>query len=716
MNRREPPPFPSWALEHLTSRERDDALCGDLLEAYHAGRSDTWYWRQALAACVLSWSQGLTARGPALVFALGWSWLAPVWKTAIDHVPDPLNFGRAWQMLGPFWLPFALAGWTALHAGFLWAGLLVYQFAHAIAGRPLARRDLRRAFWIATIALPPIACVTFMLAAIYHFSWPALIHAKLASTAVGQIIDLGILPDMIRIPYFLALLGALWPTIPRPHHGLRGLTAGAAAGAGSIDSDNIADADERRPGDALRIMGIMVGAGLMNALIAGLLVCRLLDGSSPSVRSVLLRALCYVIVAVAGGVIGTYVYWQNPWASRQQQMPIPFSLLALVCASGWVWVPSMLIFGASLSAGAAIVAMIGAYALVAGLRRAAGLIDAPLQAGGSHTSSDTAGLFEESLYRAPANLTGYAITVSLYGAGALLAVRDIYGAATLLALAAALFAWNRTVPRERSLERGRQYWRAVLRLAIVLVAAVLVTAWALLDGATLRRHAVVVSNNRDAALARRGVDRKSTVMTVARGGDGYESVILWPAPQKKQIVVPMSSPYALFGRQNKQSLVIRFDGPYMYVQPPHKLPGPNAHQARGTPLEIDIHSNNSLSVTMEAHQDLLASIPVARCREIDVEIANSDNLAGRVSLALLLTNGNSTPLRTNYVGQQVITSTQPENFAFKAAPVRETLRFAVPPGLPAAKFAGFTVLLLPDIEHKFVAPRIAVEQFEIFPR
>lgn len=717
MNHREPPPIPSWALEHLTSRERDDALFGDLLEAYHAGRSDTWYWRQVLAACVLSWSQGLTARGPALVFALGWSWLAPAWKAAIDHVADPMSFGRAWQMLGPFWLPFALAGWTVLHAAFLWVGLFVYRWAHALAGRPLASKDLRRAFWIATLALPIISAVTLALAAIYHFSWPALAHAKLASTALGQITDPGILPDLIRIPYFLALLGALWPTIPRPRRYLQESASGASAQAASGDSDTIALAEEKRPADAFRFMGIMVGAGLLNALIAALLVFRLLpDITEPNLGTVLRRALLCVMVAAAGGIVGSYIYWQNPWTSRQQQTPIPFPLLALVCASGWVWIPSLLIFGASLSAGVAIVAMIGTYALVSGLRHAAYSSDAPLETEFSLASPCTSSLFEESLYRPPANLAGYAIAISLYGAGALLAVHDNYCAAALLALAAALFAWNRTVPRERSLERRRQYSRAALRVAMVLVPAILVTAWALLDGVTLRKRAAASSVNSHAALSRGGGNRKSTVMTVAPGADGYESLILWPVPQKKQIVPPISSPYELFGADHKQALVIRFDGPYRYVQPPNKLPGPNAHQAHGTPLEFDIRSSNSLPVTMQAHQDLFGSIPVARCREIDVEIENSDNLAGRVSLALLLTSGSSTRGRTIFVGQQVIASTQPENFAFKAAPVRETLRFVVPPSLAAERFGGLTVLLLPDIEHTFVAPRIAVDQFEILPR
>ena len=61
------------------------------------------------------------------------------------------------------------------------------------------------------------------------------------------------------------------------------------------------------------------------------------------------------------------------------------------------------------------------------------------------------------------------------------------------------------------------------------------------------------------------------------------------------------------------------------MQPPNKIPGPTAHQAHGTPLGYEIESINSTPLMMEAHQTLGMAIPIARCREIQVEIENRDN-------------------------------------------------------------------------------------------
>src|SRR4029077_19914803 len=68
MHRREPPPQATWMLEHLTSGTRNEALAGDLLEELRAGRTNAWYWRQALSACAVSWSKSLAVRGPMLSF------------------------------------------------------------------------------------------------------------------------------------------------------------------------------------------------------------------------------------------------------------------------------------------------------------------------------------------------------------------------------------------------------------------------------------------------------------------------------------------------------------------------------------------------------------------------------------------------------------------------------------------------------------------------
>ena len=162
--------------------------------------------------------------------------------------------------------------------------------------------------------------------------------------------------------------------------------------------------------------------------------------------------------------------------------------------------------------------------------------------------------------------------------------------------------------------------------------------------------------------------------------------------------------------------MIRFNGPYWYFQPPQKSPGPSAHVATGTPIGFDIRSSNSVSLVMDAHQYLSASIPIARCREIAVEIENRDNTSGEISLGVLLATGVSTKAPTLYLGEQPILSTQPGNFAVKRVPVFETLRFSIPAEARIRKFRDITVLVFPGTEHKFDAPKIAIQQFQLYPR
>jgi hypothetical protein len=50
MNNRKPPALATWMLDHLGSRGSNEALSGDLLEAFRTGRSAGWYWYQVIAA------------------------------------------------------------------------------------------------------------------------------------------------------------------------------------------------------------------------------------------------------------------------------------------------------------------------------------------------------------------------------------------------------------------------------------------------------------------------------------------------------------------------------------------------------------------------------------------------------------------------------------------------------------------------------------------
>ena len=70
MNRLAPPSIPLWILEHLTPPEREDALAGDLLEEYRSGRSNGWFWRQALGAWLGAWTRYFARRRSLLLFAL----------------------------------------------------------------------------------------------------------------------------------------------------------------------------------------------------------------------------------------------------------------------------------------------------------------------------------------------------------------------------------------------------------------------------------------------------------------------------------------------------------------------------------------------------------------------------------------------------------------------------------------------------------------------
>lgn len=718
MNRREPPPIAVWMLEHLNSGERDEALAGDLLEAFQAGRSDGWYWRQASGACVVSWFEGLRARASMLVFALLWSIMAPAWNVLCQKVESG-QFSTTFvnelisKLGGPFWLFAVLPSWIILHAVFLWGGLLIFSLLHTRIGGNLYRVKYERAFLMAPLIFTPVYGALYLLVTLNWYGY--FENFPLLNSPWGQFADLRVLADAIRLPYFLALLCALWRAIPVSSRASESMDSALSINGSGTRAITL-------PADSFvvkRFFVLMVGAGLMNALIAGFLICRLPESHSPSLMSLCAKAAFYVLAGVLVGVGGTYLYWKNPASPFSTSEPLPFGLFALVCTGGWVWVPALVILFEQLSPATAIVAMTGAFALTSGVRRVSSpvfdsegcKIPAPRQ---SQVS-----LFAESLYLAPGEPYGHLIAIGLYAGGAAFLLRSYHTAAALLALAASVFAWKQTQPQVPSSNWSREYRRAARHLAKLAIPAVLVTAWALLDGVAHRNRLAVESvalaaDARDTGGKDSGGQLKSD--ETAPGSSGYQSVILWPFAKKDPIVPPVVVENELLARGTREPLILRFDGPYWYLQPPQKAPGRMAHSAKGTPLAFDIQSSNSMPLVMDAHQYLSSSIRVARCREITVEFANFDNKNGAISLGVLLTDGTSAKKPTLYLGQQPIMSTESGQFSIKSAPVFETLRFSLPMNARIQKFNEITVLILPDIEHTFEAPKIAIEQFELFPR
>lgn len=718
MKRREPPLLATWMLEHLTSGNRDEALAGDLLEEFREGRSGSWYWHQVVTACVVSWGRSLGARVPLLLFALLWSIPAPAWRVFCGQILNHKVLNDTWQMLGGLWLLPALAVWVIVHTTFLWAGIFVYILFHSTFGNTLHKNKIRRALLLAPLIFAPVFGTMFVLLNLYWFSLPGLAGEKLASTLFGQVADLRILADFVRVPYFIALLSALWGAIPRVTRTSFALPVSSAPVESSFLSETVVSATTPGSFNVKLFFGLLVTAGLMNAMLVSILLCRLPASHTPTLASVLVRAIGYLAAGVLAGAGGTWIYWRSPANPFRERPPFSFPLFALVCACGWVWVPSMVIFSEQLSAAAYFVAMIATFVLASGLRTATYTVFAPAQLR-CHPSEVDDELFAESLYRPPFEIHGYVVAICLYAAGIALLARFIYSGTALLALSTFLFAWKKTIPETQSIESAHGYRNSVLRLTGLLLPAVVVTAWALLDGVAHRNRIAEA----DAAFSasrkngtNTGADRKSILQSTAYGHGGYVSVILWPYPEKKQIVAFPAEENPLLAPGTTRPLIIRFNGPYRYMQSSRKLSGAVAHQAHGTPLSIDIESNNSIPLVMDAHQNLSAAIRIVRCREIQVEIANMENRSGRISLALLLTNGMSPHGQTLYLDQQPIVSTEPGHFSFKSKPVFETLHFPVAMNSKMQKFSEMTVVFLPDIEHQFVAPKIALQQFKLLPR
>ncbi len=78
--------FASWMLVHLPLGSHNEALAGDLLEAFHSGRSAMWYRRQVLAAIAIGAIDATHASAVILAFSATWTMLYPAWRLIVSDV------------------------------------------------------------------------------------------------------------------------------------------------------------------------------------------------------------------------------------------------------------------------------------------------------------------------------------------------------------------------------------------------------------------------------------------------------------------------------------------------------------------------------------------------------------------------------------------------------------------------------------------------------
>lgn len=466
-----------------------------------------------------------------------------------------------------------------------------------------------------------------------------------------------------------------------------------------------------------RFVGFLVSAGLINASIAAILLCKLPDAHFPSLTALLLRATIYVAVASLAGLMGARFYWNRSSTPFSSDPPLSFSLFAQANAAGWVWVPAVVILLTQDSLASPILAVLGAAILATGLRKIIPPAHVPSRPPWSAAEWPERELFADTLRTEPREFHGYVIAVCIY-----IAAYDIHDqwnlwAAGLLALCAFLIVWRLSRDPNPNSQALNNRARAATRLALVALPAILVTLFALMFGVASRNRAEAARLAGTDAGSHSGDSNEEPAHIVAASGfSGYESIILWPVPEKKQIVPPLPAETSFLAPGTTKPLVIRFDAPYWYFQAPAKGPGPRAYQAHGTPLVANIAANNFIPLIMEAHQNLGSFIRTDRCREVKVSILNRDNRRGVLNLAVLLTDTASPAKPTLYLGKQPVVTSQPSQFMVKSSPATEVLRFAVPAPAKIRKFDEITVMFLPDDANFDVGPKIAIQDFELLPR
>ena len=208
---------------------------------------------------------------------------------------------------------------------------------------------------------------------------------------------------------------------------------------------------------------------------------------------------------------------------------------------------------------------------------------------------------------------------------------------------------------------------------------------------------------------------------VTRGND-YFSVILLPPLKKKEVAPPRPVPPTQVPGNGSMTkpVVIPFNGPYWYFQPPTQRPGIEAHVAHGKPTEENIHSTDGEMLLMEAHQTLITPIELSCCREIDVALTNADTRPGTILVSVILRDSLTSGSLPLILRDQPIVSSEETHIAASRGPVNELLRFPINRVDPLLfpnrlqQFDEITVIFLPQ-GRRATGAKVAVKQFTLVP-
>ena len=185
-----PPAMATWLLEHLLPGHENDALVGDLVEAFNYRRSTVWYWRQVLIAIMVRFSKEVLSQW----VPVGWS---VVWTIVVSmswpHIkPSPRYQALLGWGVGHDWpqsLVYVMAIYLATEIAQVWAGLSVYL----VITRNFDLRSYSRGLFVGSLIV------------VIHQACGIFFSGR-GSTQRGH------LPGMVLwlLPLFFALLLAMW--------------------------------------------------------------------------------------------------------------------------------------------------------------------------------------------------------------------------------------------------------------------------------------------------------------------------------------------------------------------------------------------------------------------------------------------------------------------------------------------------------------------------
>lgn len=222
MKHREPPALAAWMLDHLVSRESNNPLSGDLLEAFRKGRSAGWYWYQVVVAIAIAWGRNVWRHWAILTFAAVWSLFFPAWPLLTDrfiHRLSSLNYSFNWRSLTAPWSTVYVLGFSLMDSMlFIGIGVAVYSTLHLLAIGKLSLRSIRRGCLWGTVAFA-LAWVCLYAVSIHYASTASYAGHWKRPTVLGAIESFGTLVTLSRIPYFIGTLTTLWFLVSREERG-----------------------------------------------------------------------------------------------------------------------------------------------------------------------------------------------------------------------------------------------------------------------------------------------------------------------------------------------------------------------------------------------------------------------------------------------------------------------------------------------------------------